>query len=66
MFFDHIFSLLDSDDVRNMLIGLTEEGIENLMDFIGTPTEDLTTLEWIDIEDVQYLSRAETRLLKSN
>ena len=65
MFFDHIFSLFDLDDVKNILTGLTVKGIKNIMNLIGTPTEDLTTLEWIDIEGVHYLTRAKTKLLKS-
>ena len=51
MFFDHIFSLFDTDDVKNILIYLTVKGIRNLMDFIGTPTEDSTAIEWIDMKE---------------
>lgn len=64
-FFQHILSLFDNDDIVNILTALEEEGIKNLMDFIGTPTEDLAALEWIDHEGAHYLSRSETRLLKS-
>ena len=62
LLFNHIFSLLHPDDVKDILIGLTKKGIKNLMDFIGTPTIDLTTLEWINIEGAYYLTRDETRL----
>ena len=64
-YFEHIFNLFDSDDVKNILQALKEEGIKNLMDLVGTLNEDLLALEWFDNEGAHYLSRAETRLLKS-
>ena len=64
-FYHHILSLFDDEPIINILTALEYEGIKNLMDFIGTPPEDLVNLEYIDSEGVHYLTRAETRLLKS-
>ena len=59
-FFQHIISLFDPTEVENIFIALKEEGIKNLINFIDTPADDFTSLEYFDEEGVHYLLRTES------
>ena len=63
----HILGLFGIE-ATNIQLGLKEDGIKTLLDFIGTPAEELVDMEWPhELEDtrVMTLTRADKRLLKN-
>ena len=55
-------------EATNIQLGLKEDGIKTLLDFIGTPAEELVDMEWphdLDDTKVMTLTRADKRLLKN-
>ena len=58
-FYQHIISVFDPTEIKNIFVASKEEGIKSLMDFIGTPAEDFASLEYFDEEGVPYLMRTE-------
>ena len=64
-FLDHILSLFGTQAVE-IKLALEQEVLLTLMDFIGTPIDDLVTMEWNDEEDKTHkLNRPTIRLLKN-
>ena len=64
-FLDHILGLFE-DKTKNIRLGFDEEVLDTLLDFIGTPVEELVTMEWTDDEDVVHkLTKPNIRLLQN-
>ena len=63
----HILQLFGTD-ATNIKLGLQEEGIKTLLDFVGTPAHELVDMEWphdTDDTKVNTLTRADKRVLKN-
>ena len=63
----HILGLFGTD-TSNILLGLIHEKTKTLVDFIGTPIDELVDMEWPHQDDatrIMTLTRAEKRLLRN-
>ena len=63
----HILGLFGTD-TTNIKLGLKEDGIKTLFDFVGSPADELVDMEWphdTDDTKVMKLTRADKRLLRS-
>ena len=64
-FLDHVLGRFD-DQTKNIRLGLEEEVIASLLDFVGTPVTDLVTMTWTDDEGKEHkLTKPNIRLLKN-
>ena len=64
-FLDHILEIFGTQ-IKNIKLGLEEEVLNTLLDFIGTPVDELATMEWIDDENNRHsLTKANIRLLRN-
>ena len=64
-FLDHVLGLFE-DQTKNIKAALEEEVLVTLIDFMGTPIEDLITMEWTDEEfKIHFLTKPSIRLLKN-
>ena len=64
-FLDHILGLFE-DKAKNIRLGLEEEVLNTLLDFIGTPVEELETIAWTDDENKTHtLTKPNIRLLRN-
>src|SRR6476660_6568846 len=63
----HILGLFGTD-TTNIMLGLKEDGIKTLFDFVGSPADELVDMEWPHEDDdtkVMKLTRADKRLLRN-